>query len=209
MTPIEELQLLTAFGTILLAIAAFVAIFFPKIDAHFRRPNFEIQLELKDEGRNGLSFIITNKGKSPSHNTVATLRILKSGRDLVGQWNPPWKLFSSGFPGVSNGLIEATYVGITIYPGQSVELFAFEKIYGAPDAPLMGLNAPPYLKGFGTWPPVFWAINKLPPNVTAPLSPEEKYVVTMSLFCEELQKRVSASFNIKWDQEKSAVTLLK
>lgn len=118
----------------------------------------------------------------------------------IGQWNPPWKIYSTGFLGVSNGLVETTYNGITIYPGQSVELFAFEKMDMGRGFSIMGLNVPPVLARFSKWPPIFWEISNLPTNVKTPLTPAENYTTRLSLYCEELAKRINASFNIKWDQ---------
>lgn len=69
----ETISLLTSLGTILLAIAAFVGIFYPRILLYWLRPRLKIMALLLEKGRDGLQFKITNTGLSPSHNTVATI----------------------------------------------------------------------------------------------------------------------------------------
>ena len=206
----ETISLLTSLGTILLAIAAFVGIFYPRILLYWLRPRLKLTPALLENGKEGLQFKITNTGRSPSHNTIATIGFKDESDVSLGIWSPPWKLFSGGFPGVSNGLTEATYVGVTVYPGQTLTLRGIELI----DIPstsirLMGLNAPPYLMGFGSLPSIFWAISSLPNSITAPLKANKRYRITVSLFYEETKKKVTSKFVIAYDSKLGVLTLLK
>ncbi len=108
---------------------------------------------------------------------------------------------------MSNGLKEATYVGVTIYPGQSLTLRGIELI----DIPqrIIGLNAPPYLMGFGSFPPVFWAPTSLPNKITAPLKANERYTLIVSLYYEEAKKPVISNFIIAYDSKSTLLTLIK
>ncbi len=209
MLSVETVSLLTGLGTILLAIAAFVGIFYPRILLYWLRPRLKLTPVLLKNGRDGLQFNVTNSGRSPSHYTVATISFKDDSGSILGVWTPPWKLFSGGFPGVSNGLVEATYVGVTIYPGQTLTLRGVELIYTPPLATgLMGLNAPPYLMGFSSLPPVFWTASSLSKDITAPLKADERYTVTVSLFYEETKKKLTSNFFITYDSKFGGIILL-
>ena len=206
----ETISLLTSLGTILLAIAAFIGIFYPRVLLYLLRPQLKITPVLLENGKNGMLFNITNNGLSPSHNTIATIGFKDDSGSSLGMWAPPWKLFSAGFPGVGNGLKEATYVGVTVYPEQTLTLRCLELI----DIPstsihLMGLNAPPYLMGFSSWPPIFWALSPLPLQIKPSLKADQRYTITVSLFYEETKKMVSSSFIIVWNTKSMKLTLLK
>lgn len=206
----ETISLLTSLGTILLAIAAFVGIFYPRALLYWLRPQLKLMPVLLENGKNGLLFNITNNGRSPSHNTIATIGFKDDSDSNLGIWSPPWKLYSGGFPGVSNGLRETTYVGVTIYPGQTLTLRGVELIdIPSTSVHLMGLNAPPYLMGFSSWPPIFWALSSLPNQITAPLKANKRYTITVALFYEETKKMVASTFAIAWDAKLGALTLLK
>lgn len=203
----ETISFLTSIGTILLAVAAFVGIFYPRILLYWLRPRLKLAPILLENGKGGLLFEITNTGRSPSHNTIGTIGFKDESDSIIGIWSPPWKLFSGGFPGVSNGLKEATYVGVTIYPGQTLTLKCLELINTSKS--LMGLNAPPYLEGFSSWPPIFWTTDSLPNGIKAPLKTDETYTITVSLFYEESKKAVISNFVLTYDSKLMALTLLK
>ena len=210
MLSLETISLLTSLGTILLAIDAFVGIFYPRILLYWLRPRLKLTPVLLNNGKDGLQFKITNTGRSPSHNTIATIGFKDDSDSSLGIWSPPWKLFSGGFPGASNGLKEATYVGVTVYPGQTLTLRGIELIdISSLSMHLMGLNAPPYLMGFDSMPPMFWTISSEEDGIIASLKANERYTITVSLFYEETKKTVTSNFVIAYDSKLEGLTLLK
>lgn len=204
----EQLQLLTAIGTLLLAIAAFIGVFYPKINAFLNRPKIEILPENTFLGKNGLNISVTNIGKSSAHKAIATVKIVTDQGDTLGQWIPPWKLYSVGITGINNGLIEAKYDSTTIYPGQKVYLGGFEKL-DIDGNSVIGLNAPPYSVGNLIWPAIYWEITPLPNGVKAPLEKEKNYFVTISVYCEENSHGVSLIFEMKWSNVTNGIILEK
>jgi len=204
MTFTEDVQLLSAIGTIALSIAAYLGLIYPYVHLKRIKPIFVITIDPIDEGKKGMNFSIFNVGKSSAHQTTAILKMIdaKTGYTL-GQWFLPWKMYSQGFLDMGKGLTEAKYDPITIYPGQRADLRAFEviNIHGNQ---LMGLNAPPYLMGHDAPPAVFWSLGLSPhtTSIQANLQVNHAYVVYISLYCDELSEGTVKMFVIQWDEKR-------
>ena len=198
----EELQFLSAIGTLLLAIAAFIGVFYPRIIAFFYRPKIEILPEIIGIGDGGLKFSVNNIGKSPARKTIATIKVVTYQGDVLGQWIPPWKLYSNS----KEGMIEVKYDSTTIYPGQRVYLGGFERL-DIDNNPVIGLNAPPYIVGARNFPDIYWEFSPLSNGEQAPLKKEENYFVTISVYCEEYSHGVSLLLLMKWSNAINGIFL--
>ena len=213
----------TAFATLILAIVTVVAILKEPFSKWLNGPKIAILLDTEDEGRSGVSFKIANEGRSSVNGVKAYLKVfpyeqmlasLRNPSELKNidknpllkesQWQIPWKLYSAGYPGLEKRLVESTYTGITIFPGQTVKLRGFERMkFG--QSTVMGLNAPPFLEGEEnpSWPPLFWETGKADDAVKPNLKSNEKYAFTVSLFGQELKWSIQKRFIISWVQSES------
>ena len=213
----------TAFATLILAIVTVVAILKEPFSKWLNRPKIVILPDPEDEGRSGVSFKIANEGRSSVNGVKAYLKVFPYGQILASvrnsselrdidkipllnerQWPIPWKLHSAGFPGLEKRLVESTYTGITIFPGQTVKLRGFERMeFG--QSTVMGLNAPPFLEGEEnpSWPPLFWETGKADDAVKPNLKSNEKYAFAVSLFGQELKWSIQRRFIISWVQSES------
>ena len=210
----------TAFATLILAIVTVVAILKEPFSKWFNEPKILILPNPEDQGRSGVSFKVTNEGRTSLHGVKAYLRVFPYEQVIASagspyesknvdkipllegfQWPLPWKLYSAGYPGLEKKLVESTYTGVTIFPGQTITLRGFERMeFG--QSTVMGLNAPPFLEGEENshWPPLFWGTGKVDNTVKPNLQPNEKYGFAVAVFCEELKWSIERHFLISWVQ---------
>jgi len=204
MTLDEYIRIISIFTTIFLGLVALFGIFYPRIHSHKIRPILEITIEPINEGKKGMNFRIYNNGKSPAHNTIATLRLIDyENGPIIGQWNTPWETYSIEFSGTVERIMDGRYGGLNIYPGQMATSKAFQ-ILSISSYQVLGLNSLPYRPGGNWWPIVFWKLDKLPDGIEPTLQPNHPYVVYLSLYCEEFSGPTSKMIILNWDGKRLA-----
>lgn len=199
MTLGDYIQILSALATMFVGMVAIYGIFYPRIIAHRNRPKLTIAIEPIDESKKGLDFKVYNFGKTPAHDTVATLRMVDAeDGSSIGQWTIPWIAYSIEFSGTVERIMDGNYGPITIYPEQRINLHAFEILNIGPHQ-ILGLNTLPFRNGSGFWPPAFWKLERLPENVVPTLLQNHKYAVYIDIYCEELPEATTKMTIISWN----------